>query len=126
MMVNYLLTHSFAKDKDSYDVKFKSNLRVTYLSNIIAYIQFLTDDIKHASELSAIETVMILKMFYDESIELLDDDVDCKFIIDEYENWEFYCGVADKLLNDQEYQRDGLSKFIEKLLLNQESLIDVD
>lgn len=96
------------------------------MSNIIAYIQFLTDEIKHASELTAIEMVTILKMFYDDSIELLEDDTQCKFTIDEYESWEFYCGVAEKLLNNTEYQRAGLNKFIKKLSINQETLLNSD
>lgn len=66
--INYKLTHFYAKNKDSYDVSFSSKLRPEYLSNVIAHIQFLTDEISHAKELSSIEIVSLLKMFYDNDI----------------------------------------------------------
>jgi|GEM_PF-5952811 len=121
--INYKLTHYYANNKDSYDVLFSCKLRPKYLSNIIAHIQFLTDEISHAKELASIEIVSLLKMFYDNNIEILDNKEVVKFTIDEYDNWEFYCSVADQILKNENYKRKGLSSFIKKMLLNQEELL---
>lgn len=121
--INYKLTHCLANNKESYEVLFSSKLRVEYLSNVIAYIQFLTDEISHAKELSSIEIVSLLKMFYDNDIEILDNNEVVKFTIDEYDNWEFYCSAAEQILKNENYIRKGLSSFIKKMLLNQEELL---
>ncbi|MEK4122057.1 hypothetical protein [Lysinibacillus sp. FSL K6-0102] len=122
--INYKLTHYYAKEKESYDVIFSSKLRPEYLSNVIAHIQFLTDEISHAKELASIEIVSLLKMFYDNDIEILDNNEVAKFTIDEYDNWEFYCSAADQILKNKNYVRKGLESFIKKLLLNQEELLN--
>lgn len=121
-MANYLLTDGYAIDKDKYNVAFKTNIASGELTCIIANIQFLTDEIKHAAELSAIEIVSVLKMFYDNTILLINDDSNVDYIIDEYVNWEYYCGSAEEILNHPQYQREGLEEFIVKLLENQEML----
>jgi len=121
--INYKLTHCLAINKENYEVIFSSKLRPEYLSNVIAHIQFLTDEISHAKELSSIEIVSLLKMFYDNDIEIIDDNGVVKFTIDEYDNWEFYCSAAEQILNNEKYKRKGLSSFIKKMLLNQEELL---
>lgn len=124
MKISYELTHYHAIDKSKYNLKFKTTLRQHYLCQIIAYIQFLTDEIKHASEVGGIEIALLLKSFYDSELEFIDMDEPTEWTIDEYDNWEFYCSGAEGILNNKEFHREGLHHAIQHLLTHQEVLLD--
>lgn len=122
-MTKYTITHSYAINPTTYNVKFKTRLQGEALSETIAYLMFLSDEIKHASELGGIELVLLLKSFYDNTLEILDDNEKCEWIIDEYFTWEYHCSNADSILNNAKYHRKGLKQTIAHMLNHNEELL---
>lgn len=115
-MKKYTLTHLYAINKEEYNVNFESQLSMGELFEIIAYIQFITDDIKHAEELSAIEIFGVLKTFYDDSIVYTSQEGD--YIIDEHQVWESLCGKAEQIMGNEKFYRENLIRYINQLLAN--------
>lgn len=124
-MTKYTLTRHYVTNPSTYNVNFKTNLEGEELSETIAYLMFLSDDIKHAHELGGIEIIILLKAFYDNSLEILDSEEKCEWMIDEYYTWEYYCSKADSILNNEKYHRNGLKETIQYMLNHNEELLKV-
>lgn len=122
-MTKYTITHIFANN--TYNVNFKTKLQGEELSETIAYLMFLSDEIKHANDLGGIEIVLLLKSYYDNTLEILDAEEKCDWIIDEYFTWECHCSKAESILNNEKYHRKGLKETIKHMLIHNEELLKV-
>lgn len=126
MVQTYKLTHEYSNNKLVDDVYFTSKLTEDELVEKVAYIQFLTDEILHASELNELDIVKALKMYYDQSIEIIEMPEGECLELDMYLNWEFNCSNAEAIISNPNNYRKGLEFDIIKTLQVNNYMLDLD
>lgn len=110
----YHISHMYSVEPSKTYVKTK--LRSEVVDLFIAYLQYKSSE--HYMEYSLEEEKaadILVKYFNAEKVNAKKYDYD----IDLYENWEYWCGIADKVLSIQRFNLKGLDEEIKQMVEDQ-------
>jgi hypothetical protein len=92
--LTYKLSHTY--EIEPTPIYVKSKIAPDTMNLLIAYIQFEGAEIKEEYGLGQEEVVPLLTKYFD--VEVVSERKRGLYNIDLYENWEIWCGVADKVM----------------------------
>lgn len=107
----YKLTHTYNPEPRFTYVR--SNLPSQNFEKLVAFIEFKSADIDECYGVDQEEVAEVLSKLYGAT--MLDDDGECPDAveIDQYINWERYCGIAEEIEKIEEFQREELNSMLE-------------
>lgn len=112
----YYLTHTY--DEEPRRVWVKAPYDQETFEIICAYIQYECSEIEESFSMDQKDMLEVLENYYDctGNFSIAKEDKKKAIEIDLYENWEIYCGLADRIQNIELMHHNGMRELLGKFV----------
>jgi hypothetical protein len=100
----FMFNHTY--DISPRPVYMKTHLGYDTVDLLAAYLQLKADEMEHAYSLDQVDMVNLMVKHFD--CEILDSEPEDYYHLDLYENWEWWCGVADQVEAIHHFNKEEL------------------
>lgn len=108
----YVLKHTY--DITPTPVIIKTTMNSDTVDLLVAYLQYKADEMKHAYSLHQSDMAELMAEHFD--CEVIDQYSGRYYEIDLYENWEYWCGVANKVTEIPHFHNEELLNELNELV----------
>lgn len=108
----YVLKHTY--DITPTPVILKTTIDVKTMDLLVAYLQFKTDEMKHAYSFHQVDMAEVITKYFD--CEIVDSFTGSYYEIDLYECWEQWAGEAAKVELIPQFHNEEMIKELEVLV----------
>ncbi|MDR6779495.1 hypothetical protein J2W98_003775 [Paenibacillus peoriae] len=106
------LTHTY--DVEPRIVYVEAPYSVETFEVICAYIQYECAEIEQSFSMDQEDVIKVLEQFYE--CKAIKKQINAHYGVDLYENWEIYCGLADRVQSVKLLKRNGLTELLNKFV----------